>query len=110
LRQGGKDAAGWQWRNRNFVAGAFREELKKYNSVNKTNKAWDLPQVAETHSPQPMDAAGESPLYDGFVVRVSHAHMADSRISPSTQESWPDPKYVDVWQQMGCLRMGYLQQ
>ena len=24
-------------------------------------------------------------------------------------ETWPDPKYVDVWQQMGWLRTGHLQ-
>jgi hypothetical protein len=37
------------------------------------------------NTPQPMDAVGECSLYDGFIPI----------------EIWPDPKYVDVWQQKG---------
>jgi hypothetical protein len=37
--------------------------------------------MAERGIPQPMDAAGEGLLYYEFVIRVSQAHMADSRIT-----------------------------
>jgi len=40
-----------------------------------------IPQVVETNIPRPMDAAGECSLYHGFMIRVNHAYMADSRVA-----------------------------
>ena len=40
---------------------------KYYNSLMNLSH---LPQVADANSPQPMDVAGESLLYDGFMVGI----------------------------------------